>query len=280
MASAYESLTADYLRRIGLPAEPLPAPTAATLRALITGHNAAIPFETLDPVLGVPVVELSFSALADKMITRHRGGYCYEQNGLLGHVLDTLGFEVVRLTGRVVWMNANATTLARTHQVLRVRVPGEPTDLLVDVGFGGQTLTSPIKLVDDEVQQTRHEPYRLVRLDEHTRRLEALVRDEWDPLYVFTDDPQLPIDLQVGSWYVSTYPQSIFVRGLSVAKVTADTRWNLRGRNLTLHHRDGQTEKRELASAQELADTLTDVFDLRLPERTDLVPRLDAILDT
>ncbi len=247
---------------------------------MIAGHNAAIPFETLDPVLGVPVVDLGFAALADKMITRHRGGYCYEQNGLLGHVLDTLGFEVVRLTGRVVWMNAAAPTLARTHQVLRIRMPGESTDLLADVGFGGQTLTSPIKLVDDEVQQTRHEPYRLVRVDERTRRLEALVRDEWEPLYVFSDEPQLPIDLQVGSWYVSTYPESVFVRGLSVAKVTADTRWNLRGRNLTLHRRGGSSEKRELASARELADTLTDVFEIRLPDRPDLLTRLDAILDT
>jgi arylamine N-acetyltransferase len=280
MASSDESLTVDYLRRIGLPEAPLPAPTLATLRDVVAGHNAAIPFETLDPVLGVPVVDLSFPALADKMITRRRGGYCFEQNGLLGHVLDTLGYEVDRLTGRVVWMDTSGRTAARTHLVLRVRVPGESTDQLVDVGFGGQTLTSPIMLIDDEVQQTRHEPYRLIRLDDHTRRLEALIRDAWEPLYVFTDDPQPRIDLEVGSWYVSTHPESIFVRGLSVARVTPETRWNLRGRNLTLHHRDGRTEKRVLESARQVADTLTNDFGLVLPERPDLLAILESILDS
>lgn len=36
------------------------------------------------------------------MIGRRRGGFCFEQNGLLAAVLTDLGFDVVPLAGRVV----------------------------------------------------------------------------------------------------------------------------------------------------------------------------------
>jgi hypothetical protein len=65
--------------------------------------------------------------------------------------------------------------------------------------------------------------------------LEAEIRGAREPLHVFTTRPQPMIDLQVGSWYASTYPESTFVVGLSAALVTDDARYNLRGRNLAIH---------------------------------------------
>jgi arylamine N-acetyltransferase len=94
----------------------------------VAGHNRSIPFENLDPLMGIPVADLSAGALADKLVHRRRGGYCYEHNGLMGYVLEALGFEQVdRLTGRVVWMNPDWETArppAQTHQLLSVAVPG------------------------------------------------------------------------------------------------------------------------------------------------------------
>src|SRR5690242_1086910 len=150
---------AAYFDRIGYrgPADP----TIDTVRALVAAHNRSIPFENLDPLLGTPVVDLSAAALADKLVNRRRGGYCYEHNGLMGYVLDELGFGVQRFAGRVVWMRPDGPLPAQTHQVLSVTVPDVAGPLLVDVGFGGQTLTSPIWLEAGPVQHTRHEPYRL-----------------------------------------------------------------------------------------------------------------------
>ena len=94
---------------------------------------------------------------------------------------------------------------AQTHQVLSVTVPDVEGPFLVDVGFGGQTLTSPIRLQPGPVQETRHEPYRIRDRDDGYQ-LEAEISGEWQPLYMFTTRPQPRIDLEVGSWYVSTHP--------------------------------------------------------------------------
>jgi arylamine N-acetyltransferase len=270
---------AAYFDRIGYhgPAEP----TVETVHALVAAHNRSIPFENLDPLLGIPVADLSAAALTDKLVYRRRGGYCYEHNGLMGYVLDELGFGVERLAGRVVWMNPDGPLPAQTHQVLSVTVPGVDGALLVDVGFGGQTLTSPIRLEAGPVQETRHEPYRLrVRGDGY--QLEAEIRGEWQPLYMFNTRPQPRIDLEVGSWYVSTYPNSFFVTGLTAALVTDDARWNMRGRNLAVH-RGGETEQIRFDTAAEVLDSLTNRFGIDvadLGDRADVEARVSEVLDS
>jgi arylamine N-acetyltransferase len=273
------SAVAAYFGRIGYggPAEP----TVETVRALVAAHNRSIPFENLDPLLGIPVADLSAAALIDKLVHRRRGGYCYEHNGLMGYVLEELGFGVQRFAGRVVWMNPSGPLPAQTHQVLSVAVPGVDGPLLVDVGFGGQTLTSPIRLEAGLVQETRHEPYRLCGRDDGFQ-LEAQIGDAWQPLYTFTTRPQPRIDLEVGSWYVSTNPKSHFVTGLTAALVTEDARWNIRGRNLAIH-RAGHTEKIRFDTAAEVLDVLTDRFGIDLADLGDravVEARVSEVLDS
>jgi arylamine N-acetyltransferase len=270
---------AAYFDRIGYrgPAEP----TVETVRALVAAHNRSIPFENLDPLLGIPVADLSAAALTDKLVSRRRGGYCYEHNGLRGYVLDALGFGVERLSGRVVWMRPDGPLPAQTHQVLSVTVHDVDAPLLVDVGFGGQTLTSPIRLQPGPVQETRHEPYRIRERDDGYQ-LEAEINGEWQPLYMFTTRPQPRIDLEVGSWYVSTNPNSHFVTGLTAALVTDDARWNLRGRNLAVHTA-GNTEKIRFDSAADVLDVLTDRFGIDvadLGDRADVEARVSEVLDS
>ena len=257
-------------------------PTHEVLQDLITAHTRTIPFENLDPVLGVPVYDLSPQALTDKLVYRRRGGFCYEHNGLIGHMLAEIGFRVRPLAGRVIWMlGPHAPLPAQTHTALAVRFPGARGTYLVDVGFGGQTPTSPVRFEIGGVQQTTHEPYRL-----EDRRdglvLQTQVRGDWQDLYEFTTRTQPQIDLQVGSWYVSTHPASQFVTGLIVAIVTDDARCNLFGRNLTIHRADG-TEKVLLDDAAAVVDTLNDRFGINIDDvggRSVLEARIDNILDT
>jgi arylamine N-acetyltransferase len=257
-------------------------PTLDTLHGLVAAHNRSIPFENLDPLTGVPVADLGAAALTDKLVHRRRGGYCYEHNGLMGFVLGALGYGVERLAGRVIWMSApDAPLPAQTHNVLSVTMPGTDGPFLVDVGFGGQTLSSPVRLEAGPVQSTRHEPYRLVTQGDGLM-LEANVRGQWQPLYVFTTQPQPLIDLEVGSWYVSTHPRSPFVTGLTAALVTDDERWNLRGRNLAIH-REGRTERVRFDTAAQVLDTLSDRFGIDLADlgdRTVLEARVDVVLDS
>jgi arylamine N-acetyltransferase len=270
---------AAYFDRIGYhgPADA----TVETVRALVAAHNRSMPFENLDPLLGIPVADLSAAALTDKLVHRRRGGYCYEHNGLMGYVLSQLGFGVERLAGRVVWLNPDGPLPAQTHHVLSVTVPDVDRPMLVDVGFGGQTLTSPIRLVAGPVQETRHEPYRITERGDGYQ-LEAQVRGEWQPLYMFTTRPQPRIDLEVGSWYVSTHPDSFFVTGLTVALVTDEARYNMRGRNLAIH-RGGETEKIRFDTAADVLDALTDRFGINLADlgdSADVEKRISEVLDS
>jgi arylamine N-acetyltransferase len=272
--------TKGYFARIGYdgPVEP----TTDVLSALVAAHGRSIPFENLDPLMGVPVDSLAAEVLVEKLVERRRGGYCYEHNGLIGYVLDAVGYGVERIAGRVVWMqDGDAPLPAMTHHVLAVTVPDEPERFLVDVGFGGQTLSSPIRLVPGREQPTRHEPYRITDTGEWLV-LEAQVRDAWQPLYLFTTEPRPLIDLEVGSWYVSTHPRSHFVTGLTAALVTDDARYNLRGRNFAIHRRDG-SERIRFDTAGEVLDVLGDTFGIDLDDLGDrnvVETRVAQVLDT
>jgi arylamine N-acetyltransferase len=255
------------------------APTFDVLQDLITAHTRTISFENLDPLLGVPIDDLSPEALTDKLVRRGRGGYCYEHNGLMGYVLEELGFGVRRFGARVVWtLAAGAPVPSQTHTLLVVTLPGGQQPYLVDVGFGGQTPTSPIRLETGSAQQTTHEPYRLQDRGDGLV-LQALIRGDWQSLYEFATRTAPPIDLKVGSWYVSTHPSSHFVTSLIASLVTADGRCNLSGRNLAIH-RGGATEKVRLDDASAVVDTLTDRFGINVAdagEREVLEARIDEV---
>ncbi len=61
-----------YLKRVGYEG-PL-APELDVLQALQLRHLSAIPFESLDPLLGRPV-EIDAASLEEKLVRGGRGGY-------------------------------------------------------------------------------------------------------------------------------------------------------------------------------------------------------------
>ena len=118
-----------YLDRIG--AERPAAPSVAALRELHRRHVEAVPFENLSIHLGEPIL-LVTEALADKIVRRGRGGFCYELNGLFAALLTALGFEV-RLLAASVFRDDGTLTPAFDHLALLVELDER---YLVDVGFG------------------------------------------------------------------------------------------------------------------------------------------------
>lgn len=80
-----------YLERIGYTGEC--TITLQTLTAIHEAHLRAIPYENLDIHLG-RTLSLDIEAIYDKIVTRRRGGWCYEMNGLLSWALRELGFAV------------------------------------------------------------------------------------------------------------------------------------------------------------------------------------------
>jgi N-hydroxyarylamine O-acetyltransferase len=258
---------AAYLRRIGHAGPAMP--DLATLEALVARHAASIPFENLDPLLGrTPGLDLA--SLQRKLIDEGRGGYCFEHNTLLQHALEAIGFSVTPLAARVLWNQPPDAITTRSHMLLRVALPDGPR--LVDVGFGGLTLTGVLRLGVEGAQPTPHEPFRLVEADGH-QLLQALVKDEWRTTYRFDFQPQYPIDFEVTNHYLATHPASRFRQVLMAARAASDARYGLMNAQLSIHRPEG-SETRTIADAAELRAVLQDLFHLRVPED----PALDEAL--
>lgn len=250
-------------------------PTLELLQAIHRCHPQAIAFENLNPLLQQPV-SLDLPSLQQKLIHQRRGGYCFEQNLLLRSVLVSLGFPVTSLAARVMWNIPEDKLMPRTHMLLQVEVDGQP--YVVDVGFGGMTLTAPLRLISDLEQETPHEPYRLVAIDP-TYILQVKLDQTWRSLYSFDlQEQQLP-DYEVSNWYVATHPDSLFVNNLVVAKPGVTDRYSLRNHLFSIHSLNGKTKQRQLTSVNELRTVLEDVFQLNLPPIDLLNQRLQQILE-
>lgn len=232
--------------------------TLDTLRRLHALHPAAISFENLDSLMKRPV-KLDLASIQAKLVNGRRGGYCYEQNGLFRAVLETLGFSVTGLGARVQWMAPEGFVPPRTHMLLRVDVPEGPH--IADVGFGGLTLTAPLRLEPELEQPTPHGTFRLATKEDGELQLQALLREGWTRLYQFSLTPQAQADYELGNWWVSTHPLSPFVNGLMLARVAGERRLGFRNNQLTVHHPDGRSERRCLNS-DELAAVLAEQFEL------------------
>lgn len=247
------------------------APTLDVLHAIVRHHTEAIAFENLNPLLGWPV-RLDVASLQQKLVEGGRGGYCFEHNLLLKHVLEALGFDVTGLAARVLWNRPEDAITARGHMLLRVDLDEGPH--VVDVGFGGMTLTGVLRLEPEVVQATPHEPFRLVRAGGDFV-MQAKVRGAWEPLYRFDLQAQYLPDYEVTNWYLSHHPDSHFINGLIAARTTPDRRFALRNNELAVHHLDGRTERRVLTRVAALREALEGPFGLTLPDD----PALEAALE-
>jgi len=261
-----------YFRRIGFAGAA--GPTAATLRELHRLHAEAIPFENLAAFLGEPV-PLDAASLEEKLVARRRGGWCFEQNLYFAHVLEAIGYPVRRLAARVRWNVPAGVVTARSHMLLEVMIGGEPW--IADVGFGGQSLTAPLRLAAQVEQETPHETFRLVPHGEGFV-LEARVEDEWRALYAFERHEQHLADYEVSNWYLANHPRSQFVTGVVAARAAPGLRHALRNARYAIHHRDGRTETRVLSSVEEVRRILEEEMRIPLPAHPSLDAKLGEML--
>ena len=258
-----------YFARVGYagPREP----SLSVLRALHQRHAESIPFENLNPLLGLPV-PLDTESLERKTLHEGRGGWCFEQNWLFRRALEAIGFEVRGRGARVMWGAPDGRIGARSHMVLEVTVDGRAW--LADVGFGGVTLTGPLEFESREPQATPHEAFRLDQFPDGEYLL-AVQLEQWTPMYRFRREEQLLPDYEVASFYLCHHPDSFFRRDLVGALAVAGGRLALRNNVLSIYRRGQPVERRVLTSPAELRDVLERQLQLRLPEH----PGLAAVLE-
>ncbi len=230
-----------YLRRIAY-AGPL-EPTLETLRALHYAHLLAVPFENLDIHLGVPI-ELDEERFFDKIVTRRRGGFCYELNGLFAALLRELGFQVTLLSARVP-KEENVAGPEFDHLTLRVDLD---TPWLADVGFG-ESFIEPLPLLANAEQYQRNVFYTVDIYEDRWRVLRyapeaptehgikvriSNSRWEWRMLYDFTLAPRQLSEFAAMCRHHQTSPESHFTRGRLCSLLTPSGRVTLTDTRLTI----------------------------------------------
>jgi N-hydroxyarylamine O-acetyltransferase len=265
-----------YFKRINY--NGTPSVNLETLQALHLLHPQAIPFENLDPLAGKPVL-IDPASLKRKLIDGQRGGYCFEHNLLLKHVLDAIGFKTWGLGGRVVWGRTDDTLPSLTHALLLIDLDG--VRYIADVGFGGMTFTAPLLLELNVEQSTPHEIYRLIELDATTYLVQVKLHNDWKSMYRFDLYVRYPIDYEMANYYTYSYPTSLFVRDLMISILGADSHCNLINNRMTIYKAGtGIKEEKEISSAKELRAVVQNQFGINLcdTKSNDSTNEFDAVL--
>jgi N-hydroxyarylamine O-acetyltransferase len=261
-----------YLRRLGFDVPP--APTLETLRQLQLRHTGVFPFENLTTLSGEPVL-IDLPSIERKVLHDGRGGYCYELNNLFLALLQELGFDARAISGRVVMGQPEGAWTARTHRLSLVIIDG--VRYITDVGFGGMVPTAPLLLDSRAEQLTPHEPYRIdLHVDGFTLR--ANVAGEWRAMYIFDLQRQEDIDFAVGNWYVSTHPESSFVKQLMVARTGEGWRRTLNNGSFAIHRIGHDSERLQIADVHSVIELLHREFGIQAPEHGQLNGMLDRLL--
>jgi len=202
-----------YLDRIGLGGRADPG-----LAEVHRAHATGISFENFDPFSGTPV-SLELADLEDKIVTRRRGGYCFEHNLLLKAALESLGgMEVTPMLARVR-LGPEGSPRPLNHLLLRVM--DRDGTWLADVGFGGGGLLDPLPFGTGTESEQSGWRYRLVE-DGPELVLQAFQDGGWTDMYGFVPEPAEPVDIEVNNWYTATHPGSSFVTGVMAGLRSAD----------------------------------------------------------
>lgn len=241
---------AAYLARLEQPRPS--APTATALAALHVAHLERIPFENLNVALGVPV-ELGVDALAAKILGRGRGGFCYELNGLFGHLLTALGYRVTMLAARVWTGERWGPPL--DHVALRVGC-ADGTEWLADVGFGEHSRL-PLRADERAEQPDPNGRFRLVAAEGG----DVDVLRDGRPQYRLEPHPRAVADCTAMSWYQTHSPASHFTRSTVCSRQTPGGRVSISGRKLIVTE-DGVRTETELPDIADLADAYAHHFAL------------------
>ena len=215
----------QFLKRIGLAPETPILLNRAFLGRVQTACVLNIAYENLDILEGKPIL-LSSEAMFDKIVTRGRGGYCFELNGLLADMLREMGFTVTERFAR--YLRGEAEIPMRRHRVAIVSLPDG--DYLCDIGVGQIAPRLPLKLETGLVQTQNGETYKFDRHPVHGWILSDLHNDAWREYICFTDEESYPVDYVQPSFYCEAHPDSPFNKEPMIAIKTEEGRRTIDGR--------------------------------------------------
>ncbi len=253
--------------RLGLAVPETITPDRETLFRLQRAFLQAVPYENLDILAGRPL-SLAEDALYDKIVTRRRGGYCFEINGFFAVLLRSMGYTVTEYLAR--YLRGETAIPMRRHRVLRVTADNG-SEWIMDAGIGQESFRQPLPYGDTTAEV--NDGFRVYRLRkrefygwviEDTPLMEDTTVGEavFRPFYSFTEEPQLPIDYEMPSFWCEKHPDSPFTKAPMLAIKTETGRVAIDGNQLSLYE-NGTVTRRSFEEAEYPA-LLARYFGIRL----------------
>ena len=260
----YESMNAPipdlgrYLERLGMDAAPTVDPDG--LNALIWAHQTHVPFEDLNTgLLGLPV-DLEIPALYEKVVSKRRGGYCFELNALFVRLLKDLGFDARQVFCRVV--RGRDFLPPCLHEGIVVALEGKL--YFCDVGFGGPMPAGALRIEDGFGDTIPGESFRISRFDEYWWTISRTASDgRQEDILQFNTFPQQPQEFLAVNQKCAGDPDSLFVRQLLVNLRTEDGALSVTGDQFTVRA-GGRTRTEAIPDAAALHNILKEHFGIDL----------------
>jgi len=180
-----------------------------TLSQLVYCHFTSVPYENLDIMNQIPL-NLAIPALYDKIVIRHRGGYCFELNALFNWLLNRIGFQTNSLLARFLLNEPAHAIPIRRHRVMITEIDGVP--YIADVGVGNEVPIRPLQLIENKTTEIRGIFYRYrkdgilgwVLQYRNAKKNEQV----WKDIFGFTAEKQFEIDFVQPNFWCQYSPDS------------------------------------------------------------------------
>ena len=233
--------------------------TVEVLDRLLTCHQMSVPFEDLEVFTEGKVPSLAVRDIFDKIVTRHRGGYCFEVNGCFYALLKAFGFECWSVTARIregkpyPQLPLHRGTIVKFDDDLR----------WVDCGSGNQQAGISLSIYDNGIKHTPTGDFRIEQADGHFD-LVAYDRhaDAWSVKLSFSAEPTEIVDFIVMNYYCAGDPKSPF-RNMRLVNLRTPTGSIAIEGNTLREHVDGRLAMTELAE-EEIPRVLEERFGIVL----------------
>ena len=244
-----------YFERIGFDADTEVTHTYEFLKKFQEAHVYSVPYENIDAVEGKPI-SLNLEDIYEKVVNKHRGGWCFELNCLVHHFLSELGFNTVSYFARF-WRGETGVPIYR-HRVVAVFLDGET--YIIDVGIGAVAPRIPLILKEGIIQEYFGESYRFERDGEFGWVLYELRHGEWQKYFSFFEQKHYDNDFVAISYFCETHSASKFNKSLMVAMKNEKGRKTLDGRTYKEFVGTSLTHIEENISDERLVEVLKNEF--------------------
>lgn len=248
--------------RVGLEYDPSAPLDEALLGRIQYAFQKTVPYENLDILCRVPL-SLEPDALFDKIVTRRRGGYCFELNGFLGMVLRSMGYPVTDYMAR--FLRGETEIPMRRHRVLAVTADNGRR-YLCDAGIGQAAFRVPLELREGAVSEQYGEIYNVEKAPFFGWVVSDLHKGEWRRFYSFTEEEQLNIDYVMPSYWCEHAPESPFTDHAILSVKTDTGRVTLDGNTFRIFDGDSVTET--ILDGEELRAACLRYFGLNFDGKT------------